>query len=89
MKVYGWTGRRNPREFQAHFPDAPSWNIQTREFVAAPSKAAVYRITGGRPSEHFNITETGNKRELEIATANPGVVYWRPLDAYKADPVPS
>lgn len=72
MKVFSWIGHRNeagPR-------------LQTHEIVAAPSKAAAARAAGERdPRRLFNLGETGNAADIAIATAEPGVVFWRPLDA--------
>jgi hypothetical protein len=52
--------------------------------------AAVARAAGVKyPRQLFNLGETGNDNELRIATASPGVVFWRPIDAkdetYKAN----
>ena len=77
MKVYGWLEhlygekhaiRKDP-VFQAH-------HNQVRAIVAAKSKAEVARITGvKRPSQLFNLAETGNAREIEIAMRSPGIVF--------------
>lgn len=72
MKVYGWQGHR--LECQTH-------HRQTREIVAAKSKAAAARAAGyDRPAQMFNLCETGNRQEIETAMSKPGVVMWRPLD---------
>lgn len=77
LKVYGWVGFRTRKEGHAG---------QTREIVAAKSMAEAARVAGIKP--HYLRTygcETGNPEELRVALADPGVVYWRPLDDYKGD----
>ena len=70
-KVYGWIGYRR---------EAGGPHGQTREIVAAPSMAAVGRIVGENPRRLWNLGETGNAREIEAASARPGIVLWRLLD---------
>ncbi len=66
LKVYGWIGHRSG---------------QTREIVAAPSKAAVARIAGfNSPRQMFCLCETSNDAELAQARSNPGKVFWHPLN---------
>lgn len=68
LKVFGWQSFRAGR--------------QTREIVAAPSKAAVARLAGAnRPDQLFNLCETGNEQETETALTEPGVVFWREIGA--------
>jgi hypothetical protein len=76
LRVYGWTGHRNesrgPRNHHG----------QTREIVAAHSAAEVMRITGMTRTEWTHSgCETGNDREIAIALASPGIVFWTPLNA--------
>ena len=73
LKVYGWIGWRREAGTRPN-------NQQTREIVAATSMAEVGRIIGTPHRQLFNLGETGNPRELEVALAEPGVVFWRPLD---------
>lgn len=76
LKVYGWTGYRN---------DARNTNLQhqTREVVAAPSKAAAVRaiVAAGQrpPGRDFGPMETYNHAEVEQAMTKPRTVFWRPL----------
>jgi len=78
LKVYGWQGHRS------ECPPAANGGQQTREIVAAPSKAAAARAAGKKdPRSLFNFDETGNQHEIEIAMAEPGTVFWRPLDHRK------
>lgn len=71
--VYGWEGWR---------PNLGLRRSQTREIVAAPSKAAAARAAGfDRPAQMFNLSDTGNAREIAVACAAPGVVFYRGLDA--------
>lgn len=76
LKVWGWTGSR-------HDPRNTNHHGQTREIVAAPSKAAAVRAivaAGDRPpGKGFGPTETGNDGEIAQATTEPGVIFWRPL----------
>lgn len=74
LKVYGWQDRRL---------EAEGWHKQTREIVAARSQAEAARLAGyTRPGQMFNLGETRNEQEIATATAQPGVVFWRGLDAY-------
>ena len=82
LKVWGWQGTRLEARIDRNF------HGQTREIVAAASRAEVGRIMGVPARSLFNICETGNKRELEIARANPGVVYWAPLNIFGAPYTP-
>lgn len=75
MKVYGWQYIR--RECQTH---------TTREIVAAKSMAEVARIVGvKRPSQLFNLCDTGSEKEIQIAMSKPGVVFWKPIDDYNGE----
>jgi hypothetical protein len=78
--VYRWRGFRN------ECPPSPNGSKQTREIVAVTSVAAAHRAfnaSGVRCSisdvREYG-SETGNAEELEVALAEPGVVFWRPLD---------
>ena len=67
LKIYGWQSQRS--------------SDQTREIVAAPSRAAAARLAGyQRPDQMFNLGETGNSQEIEIATSKPGIVFWTSLN---------
>ncbi len=79
LKVYGWTGWRN------ECPPSANGGKQTREIVAARSKAEVYRITGDRVSDHWCICTTGNEEEIAVAMSNPGTVFWKKLNSYTDD----
>ena len=77
LKVYGW------QSFRRECDPAPNGSRQTREICAAHSMAEVARIAGvNRPQQLFNLGETGNKEELAAATASPGTIFWRPLNAH-------
>ena len=68
LKVYGWQATRHKVG-------------QTREIVAAHSMAEAARAAGYRhPSQMFNLDETGNPGEIACAQAEPGVVFYTPLD---------
>lgn len=72
VKVYGWQGMRH---------ESPGTHRQTREIVAARSKAEVARIAGVKgPNALFNLGETGNAAEIAVATGKPGTIFWRPID---------
>ncbi len=73
LKVFSW------QSFRAECP--PNGNLQTREIVAARSKAEVVRIAGKKYTyELFNLGETGNSLELELALSRPGVIFWTPIN---------
>ena len=75
LKVYSWQGWRS------ECPAARNGSSQTTEVVAVKSKAAAARGAGvNRPAQLFNLTETGNDQDIAAAMAEPGVVFWRPLD---------
>ncbi len=75
LKVFGW------QSFRAECPPAPNGNLQTREIVAARSKAEVIRIADKKYTyELFNLGETGNSLELELALSKPGVIFWTPIN---------
>jgi hypothetical protein len=77
MKVYAWVGHRT---------EAGAPHYQTHEIVAAPSKAAAARAAGERdPRRLFNLGETGNAADIAVATREPGVVFWRPIDARESN----
>ncbi len=74
MKVYGWTAVIDGDECALIGDD--TWRRQARKFTAARSMAAVARAAGvKRPSQLFNLTETGNALECETALAEPGVIF--------------
>lgn len=75
LKVYGWIGWRNEAKPMAN------GSHQTREVMATTSMAVVARALGKkRPSQVFNLCETGNDGECAVALAEPGVIFWRALD---------
>jgi hypothetical protein len=74
LKVYSWQGWRNEIRYSQRCGCA------TTEVLAAPSIAAVIRITGNRRSDLFNINETGNESAISIAMSEPGVHFWRCID---------
>ncbi len=75
LKVFSW------QSFRAECPPAPNGNLQTREIIAARSKAEAVRIAGKKyPYELFNLGETGNHLELELALSKPGIIFWTPID---------
>lgn len=74
LRVYGWQSFRR---------EAKSAHRQTREIVAAPSKAEARRLTGAaRPGQLHNFTETRNASEIKVALTLPGTVFWREIDDY-------
>jgi hypothetical protein len=67
LQVYGWISFRG--------------RTQAREIVAARSQAEVARLAGvSRPGQLFNLSDTGNAPEIAQAMAEPGAVFWHPLD---------
>jgi hypothetical protein len=76
LQVYGWTGHRR---------DAGP-RLQTREIVAARSRAAAARAAGyASPRQMFALMDTGNDEECAQALSEPGVVFWHPLDEIERD----
>lgn len=71
LKVYGWT---NPH--RAECPPAPNGSRETREVVAATSKAEARRLGSKIPLSEIN--QAGALTEINLAMASPGVVFWRP-----------
>ncbi len=79
LKVYGYRGHRRAAY------STRNTHSQTREIVAATSKAAArqaFIAAGAFGCPISECVETGNKKELEVALADPGVVFWQPLDPY-------
>ena len=77
LRVYGWLGFRRSAS-------GPRSIGQVRLIVAARSKAEAARIADyDRPSQMFNLGETGNREEIETAMAQPGVVFWRSIDTHR------
>lgn len=74
LKVYGWIRSRHD------CPPAANGSRQSREIMCAPSMAAVRRACGYKPSDTWNICETGNDVEVAVASAEPLVLFWSPLD---------
>lgn len=73
LKVFGWRGWRT--EAKA----ARNGSNQTREIVAARSKAAAARAAGMTPRD-MEPVQTANMEEMLVALAKPGTVFWRQLD---------
>lgn len=69
LKVFGWYGRR---EGTTHG--------DSREIIAASSKAEVCRLLDKRPSQLRSIAPTRDPVEIAVAMAKPGVVHWRDHD---------
>lgn len=71
LTVYGWTGYRE--------------GAQTREIVAACSKAEVARLAGyARPTQMQSLEATANEGEMLQALGEAGTIYHRPLHAHGA-----
>ena len=63
--------------------EAPGPHHQTREIVAAPSRAAAGRAFGVSAGHMAKwAEETGNELELQTAIAEPGVVFWCGVNEY-------
>ena len=75
LKVYGWQGHRY------ECPPAATGGRQTWEICAAPSMAAVARAAGASyPRQLFCLGQIENDDDVATAMAEPGVVFWHPLD---------
>lgn len=78
LKVYGWTAIiRDPERAKLGMPQHM---IQCRCIVAASSMAEVGRLVGRRAYQLFNLCETGNALEIEIALRQPRTFLARGLD---------
>lgn len=75
LKVVGWQGFRS---------EAPASRC-TREICAVASIAELCRRTKKRRSQFFNITETGNAREIAQAMKEPGVIFWKGINELDRD----
>lgn len=75
LKVYTWQDFRR---------ECPTHHRQTREIVAATSKAAAAALVGETPRRLFNLHETAHKASVAKAMSEPGVVFWQPLDVHGA-----
>lgn len=75
LKVYFWNGFR--------FDETKGKRVDSSEMCAAASKAELQRITDtvNRPSDLFNLNIIDPEKrltpEMELALANPGVVFWK------------
>jgi hypothetical protein len=88
LKVYSWQGYRASASRAS-----ASGSGATREIVAAKSKADAARLAGeDHPRRMFNLHETGNDVEIQVALARPGVVHWVAMsgpDDYRSSRDPS
>ena len=75
MKVYGWQSFWND-------PRIKGTHKQVRLICAARSMAEIMRTFKLRKCEMFNICETGNQKEIEVATAEPLVIFATSLSVY-------
>lgn len=81
LKVYTWVGHRH------ECPPSANGGRQTRELVATTSKKEAARIAGETgPWRLWNLSETRNEADRQLALANPGVLFWSKLD-YRMDRV--
>jgi hypothetical protein len=79
LRVYGWRGWR------PECPAAPNGSRQTRDIVAAHSRAEAARIAGEKgPWALDCLEETGNTEEIAQALSEPGVIFWRPNTDWKS-----
>lgn len=76
LKVYGLRGWRS------ECPPAPNGSHQTREIVAAKSKAEAARLFDCTLHELDTYgSVTGNAEEIAQAMSKPGTVFWVALDS--------
>jgi len=82
LKVYRWV-EHDGYDLQKQFPEWAKTNrhsIQSENIIAAKSKAEAARLAGyKRPSQMWNLGETGNVISCGVALNQPGVVFWQPL----------
>jgi hypothetical protein len=72
LKVFGYTGHR-----RAAYKDR-NVHGQTREIIAATTKAEAHRMSG-LPRSLFDrsVSITGNDEEIAQAMTAPGTVFWQ------------
>ena len=80
LKVFAWMGHRG-----AASDLNPNRNPQTREIMAAPSMAAISRQLDFSPRS-VDMMETGNEVEIQVAMAEPGVIFWQPISEHRNTP---
>mgnify|MGYP007069486498 CR=1 FL=1 len=77
LKVYRWQSFRT---------ECPTYHRQTKEVVAARSKAEAARLAGfDRPSQMFNFAEACSDLEIKVAMQSPGTVYWTPINNFSSE----
>jgi len=80
LKVYGWIeSAGSPQSRRIATRHAPH-HSQVRMIAAATSGAAAARLVGETPRRLWNFGDTENAVELEVALAEPGIVFIAPLD---------
>lgn len=83
----GWSRHRD-LERRWEKPELPVWRWQgcrgteqTVEIICAKNKTAVARAAGvHHPRKLFNLATTGNDESCRVARAEPGVIFWKPID---------
>lgn len=86
LKVYGWIDTANAEEREA-LDILGFGTVQVRAVIATTSLAATARLAGySRPSQMFNLCETGNTREIEKAMTESGTVFLTRLQGLVDDP---
>jgi hypothetical protein len=76
LKVYGWRGHKTGMT-----------KSQARFIVAARSVSDVLRLTGmTRYQFNQDGCETGNDGEVAQALSEPGVIFYRDLNAWRDEP---
>jgi len=76
MKVFGWTD---------HIGEVAGKHGQARVIMAATTQKAVAEKMGVSSTQRlFCFCETGNRREIQVAKAEPGEVFWAPRNDWQA-----
>lgn len=73
MKVYSWQGFRRG-------PGIRPGGVTTREIVCAKSKREARALQGVFRVPLLEIGESAQPEEIAMASARPGVVFWRDID---------
>lgn len=77
LKVFSWTGHRR----EAHMDR--NHHGQTREIIAATSKAEAHRMSGiTRSLFDRTLHETTDPEEAAQAMTAPGTVFWQPHNPF-------
>lgn len=83
LRVWAWPSFCHDAKCPCQWHKKERGHNQVTVIVAARSKAEVARIAGyNHPARMWNLTETGNERQIKLATAREGKMLHSALDDY-------